>query len=391
MRRLLVPFALSAWAVIPAAAQDAALNTQTVLAPPTLALRAPDDTLPLRFRDDRGKTVTLRMPRSLHRDANRFRLYGIRPLTLWSHARRRDLYRDAFLELATQANLTKAATAWDSAAQQWAWLNAISPELQQASSALQLPAAFRDGVERPLRSTGEALKELAARPGYPQLAAALKALAGADFKPEGVEPMTEAIQLRALATDEAERRLALLGEALGVDGAGVDPALREGYRAARGEFEQVRSGLWPALALAMRKNQGRLALSATKQIVLSRLGWWALFGHLAWQGVEANLNAEYGGQYAVCLATVAANLADACLRPTDRASAEPRMTFVPLALYAEFALNHQLTEAHKSGQLMGLKPAGGRSTVTWQLQFSGRCAELRSALAPTLTADAAPR
>jgi len=393
MRQLLVPIALAVAFAVPAVAQDTGPVTPVEASAPSFSvvLRAPDDTLPLRVRDDHGRMVDLRIPRSLHRDANRFRLYGTRPLTLWSHSRRRDLYRDAFLELATQANLTRPTTAWDSASQQWEWLRSMSPELQQASNNLQLPAAFRDGVEQPLRSTGQALKELAAKPGYPQLAAALKALAGADFKPEGVEPMTDAIQLRALATDQADRRLALLGDALRVNGPNVDPALRDGYRAAREEFDQVRSGLWSALALSMKKNQGRLMLSAARQIVLSRLGWWAIFGHLAWQGVESNLNAEYGGQYAICLATVASGVAEACGRVPEPGGPEPLVAYLPLALYAEFALNYQLTEAHKTGQLLGLKPAGGRSTATWQLSFSQRCSELRTALSPTLTAAGGTR
>lgn len=393
MRRLLALFALSAAVSLPAVGQEAVPAPAGGERPVQLSLQAITATLPVRLRDSQGRTITIRMPRSLHRDANRFRLYGTRPLTLWSHSRRQDLYRDAFLELATQSRLTRPTTAWDSAAQQWNWLRSLNPELQRTTEALttlQAPEKLRESVEQPIRSTTDALKALAAKPDYSQLATAVKALAGAEFKPEA-DPMLEAFQLRALATDEAERRLNLLGEAIGIHQPGTDPAMRAGYLAACDEFEQVRNGLWSALALSMKKNQGRLILSAAKQIVLSRLGWWALFGHLAWQGVESTLNAEYGGQYAVCLATLASRLAETCGATGDRNSATPRTAYLPLALYAEFAMNYQLTEALKSGQLLGLKPAGGRGVSAWQLQFSDRCAELRAALAPTLTQEALVR
>lgn len=383
--RLIALLALTVASALPAWAQEA----PSAELGPRIVLRAGADTLPVRVKDSQGRTVTLRMPRALHRDANRFRLYGTRPLTLWSHSRRQDLYRDAFLELATQSRLVKPTTAWDTAARQWEWVSSLNPDLGRVAASLaasDVPEALRDGVERPFRSNGEALKHLAARPGYSQLAAALKALAGADFKPD-TEPMLEALQLRALATDEADRRLKLLGDALGIHGPGVDPAMRAGYLAAREEFDAVRNGLWSALALSMKKNQGRLILSAAKQLVLSRLGWWALFGHLAWQGVESTLNAEYDGQFAICLATLAERLVAACEATGDRNSADPRTTYLPLALYAEFVMNYQLTEALKSGQMWGLKPAGGRGISAWQIQFSGRCNELREALGPTLTRE----
>jgi hypothetical protein len=355
---------------------------------PSVRLCAADETLPVTVKDDRGHSVTLRVPRSLHRDANRFRLYGTRPLTLWSHDRRRDLYRDAFLEIATRAQLSQTSNAWDTLSQQWEWLRSQSPEIQRLTSAAhatQVPAALQQGIAAPVQASREVLKELASRPGYPQVSALLKALAGADFKPDAADPMLEALQLRALATDEASRRLQLLGDALRVQAPEADPALREGYLAARTEFEEVRQGLWPALALSMKKNQGRLVLSAVKQIVLSRVGWWAIFGQLAWQGVESSVNTEYCGQYAICLATLATRMAESCTASEVRAGPDPRVAYTPLALYAEYVLNYQLTEALKTGQLLPLQPAGGRSTASWQIQFSGRCNELRLALAPTAT------
>jgi len=355
-------------------------------APPSIKLCAADDTLPVGLQDDHRNAVTLRVPRSLHRDANRFRLWGARPLTLQSYDRRRDLYRDAFLEIATRAQLSQTSTTWDSLSQQWDWLRSQSPEVQRlysAAQATQVPASLQQGIAAPAKASAELLKELAAKPGYPQVSALLKALAGADFKPEAAEPMLEALQLRALATDEASHRLQLLGEALRLQAPETDPAMREGYLAARTEFEEVRQGLWPALAASMKKNQGRLMLSAVKQIALSRVGWWAIFGQLAWQGVESTINTEYRGQYSICLATVATRLSESCEQPGQRSGPEPRIAFIPLALYAEYVLNYQLTEALKSGQVMPLQPAGGRNSATWQIQFTGRCNELRLALAPT--------
>jgi hypothetical protein len=353
-------------------------------APPALKLCAADETLPVALQDDHRNPVTLRVPRSLHRDANRFRLYGARPLTLQSYDRRRDLYRDAFLEIATRAQLCQASNAWDSLTQQWEWLRTQSPEVQRlynAALATQVPGVFQRGITAPAKASGDLLKDLASKPGYPQVSALLKALASADFKPEAADPMVEALQLRALATDEAAQRLRLLGEALRLQSPETDPAMREGYLAARTEFEEVRQGLWPALVSSMRKNQGRLVLSAVKQIALSRVGWWAIFGQLAWQGVESSINTEYRGQYSICLATVATRLSESCEQSGPRVGPEPRVAFSPLALYAEYVLNYQLTEALKTGQVLPLQPAGGRSTATWQIQFTGRCNELRLALA----------
>ncbi|MCC2667640.1 MAG: hypothetical protein K0Q72_111 [Armatimonadetes bacterium] len=361
--------------------------------PTPARLRAADDTLPVVIRDDRRRAVTLRIPRSLHRDANRFRLYGARPLTLWSHDRRKDLYRDAFLELATYSRLTPTTTtAWDSVSKQWSWLASQNPELRRLGAALPavtVPAAFQSSFAVPRGATGDLLKDLASKPGYPQLSALLKSLAGAGYKPEGAEPMLEALQLRALATDEAARRLTLLGETLQFDAPGTDPALKEGYLAARSEFEQVRQGLWPAVALSIQKNQGRLMLSAAKQIVLSRVGWWAIFGQLAWQGAESTLSAEYRGQYAITLATLATRLGEQCASGTAAGNPERLTRSLPLAVYSEYALNYQLTEALKTGQVMGLKPSGGIGTMEWQLRFSDRCNQLRAALGPGTSGIAA--
>lgn len=353
--------------------------------PPSVKLCAADETLPVVLQDDHRLLVTLRVPRSLHRDANRFRLYGTRPLTLQSYDRRRDLYRDAFLEIATRAQLSQTSNAWDSLAQQWEWLRSQSPEVQRLYSAARVTqgsSALQRGIAAPARASGELLKELASKPGYPQVSALLKSLAGADFRPEAADPMVEALQLRALATDEAAHRLQLLGDALRLQSPDADPAMREGYLTARMEFEEVRQGLWPALASSMKKNQGRLMLSAVKQIALSRVGWWAIFGQLAWQGAESSFNTEYRGQYSICLATVATRLSESCELPNLRVGPEPRVAFTPLALYTEYVLNYQLTEALKTGQVLPLQPAGGRNTATWQIQFTGRCQELRLALAP---------
>lgn len=193
---------------------------------------------------------------------------------------------------------------------------------------------------------------------------------------ELTQPVAEALRLRALATDDAEQRLRALGTLLdvGAPAPGTDPALAEGYRAAAAEFAQVRQGVWPAVADSLQRNQGKLAMDALKEIVLSRLAFWAVFGYMGWQGAEGAVNAEYHGQYAVCLATEAAALAGAA----DR---EPRA--LPEALCAELTLNYELTEALKAGQVMPLKPAGGLGDAEWQIRCAERSAELRRALSPS--------
>src|SRR5687767_13619559 len=95
-------------------ARGAAAETVPV-APEAAApqLRAATESAPVTLRDNRHATVTLRVPLALHRGANAFRLYGPRPLTLHDRNRRRDLYRDTFLELATRSRLAPNANAWD--------------------------------------------------------------------------------------------------------------------------------------------------------------------------------------------------------------------------------------------------------------------------------------
>jgi hypothetical protein len=43
-------------------------------------------------------------------------------------------------------------------------------------------------------------------------------------------------------------------------------------------------------------------------------------------------------------------------------------------------LHFQLTEALKQGQVMALKPAGGRDVAGWQIHCAERCEELKRAL-----------
>jgi hypothetical protein len=339
-----------------------------------VAPRAAQETVALTLKDDRGAQVPIRVPVALYRPANAYRLYGMRPLTLWSRDRRRDLYRDAFLELATRSRLDPPADAWDSLSEQLDWLKRQDPHvlLNQAGQGL---SAVRFSAPKSLPSQAELLKvvndatrQVAALPAYRNLATLTRALGEGEPSLEVAQPVAATLRLRALATDEAEHRLQELGRALNVDRPGVDPALRDGYRLARKEFDQVRQGLWPAVAASVKSHQGRLILSAVRQVVLSNLGIWALFGYLGWQGVQSALNVEYQGQYAICLGTLAAGLQAS---PADQLS---------LARYAEYALNYQLTEALKEGQIMPLKPAGGKPAMAWQIQLTERCDELRAAL-----------
>lgn len=351
---------------------------EAVVAPPA-GSRILEETAALILRDNAKASVALRVPVALNRPANAFRLYGVRPMTLRDYGRRRDLYRDAFLELATRSRIAPPASAWDALGKQVEWLSSRSPNV-----VLLEPAAPSAGPAD-ANLLGAALQQLRSAPGYGHLAAIGRALGvtkqGDLPVPTLAGPVGEALQLRALATDEAEKRLSMLGEALRLEDPSMDPAMREGYHAARLEFDQLRQGLWPALAATVRRHQGELLVSAVKEIVLSRLGFWAIFGYMGWQGVESALNTEYHGQYAICLATLAARLTEAAPGPTPASSTDAPLApnpGRPHALYAELVLNYELTEALKAGQPMPFKPAGGRTTGSWQIQFSSRQDELKA-------------
>ena len=345
-----------------------------------------DETLPLTLRDDLAAKIILRVPRSLYRDANKYRLWGVRPLTLRARGHRRDLYRDAFLELATQSRLAPAVTAWEPISKQWQWVLAQNPSLKAVKDRLpalpaapSLPPSVQQGVAATKKYAAQLNRKLSELPGYPQVASLGKAmgwevLTKGDPEIDLTGPATAALELRALATDAAEQRLIHIGQLLALDAPGADPALRAGYRDARAEFEQLRTGLWPAIGASVSHHQGELLLSAVKGLAFSHLGYWALFGQLAWISGGSALTAEYNGQYAICLSTLTNELA----APLT-ATADPER--VNLELYGEFAVNYQLTEALKDGQVLGLKPAGGKAAGTWQIQFSQRCDELKKALA----------
>lgn len=345
------------------------------------SLQAARETAIATIRDSRGAVVTLRVPDALHRPANAFRLYGTRPLTLHDRGRRRDLYRDALLDIATRSRLANRTTAWDSVPKQVEWLRSSG-----LASRTMLNGLLPSGVSGAAASVRASLQKLESDPAFRQVGALREALgyyppgpafprggsAGSLPVPDIAEPVAAALELRALATDAAEGRLRTIGRLLRLDDPLTDPALREGYRAAAAEFEQVRQGLWPAIGASLRKNQGRLLLSAAKQLILSNLGMWAIFGYVAWQGVEGIVNTEFHGQYAVCMATAAVALA------SDPGSGSEAL---PLAAYAEYALSYALTEALKGGALLPFQPAGGLSAGGWQIRCSERCAALRPALA----------
>lgn len=327
------------------------------------ALRAAESSAPVRLKDDRGTQVTLRVPLAIHRGANHFRLYGMRPLTLRSHGRRTDLYRETFLELSTRSQLTERTTAWDDLGKQVEWLRSLKPRLA-------LPALPNNGAGKVLEDLGRRAQGL---PGYGNLQALGKALSGIAPGVELPDSVAKTLQLRALATDEAEARLTALGRALKLDAPGTDPAMRAGYAAAQAEFVSVRTNFWNAVAGAVRKSQGQLILGAVREVVLSPLGAWAIFGYLGWRGAESVFNAEYRGQMAICTATVAARLAEAARTQPEHA---------PLALYAEYALSYQLTEALRQDGVMALKPAGGRSVDAWQIELSSHMEDLKKQLGP---------
>lgn len=316
------------------------------------------------LKDDRGARVTLQVPLAIHRDANRFRLYGNRPLTLRSRDRRVDLYRESLLELATRAHLTPRTSVFDDVNKQVEWLKGVQPNLPWGS----LPALPKNDFGKAL---GELGKRAQAIPGYGNLAAVEKSL-GSIVGIEVPESVQETLKLRALATDEAEARLKELGRTLKLDQA-ADPALRSGYNAAVSDFRAVRRDFWTAVASSIRRNRGQFALSAARQVILSPLGAWAMFGYLGWRGVETIFNAEYRGQLAICTATIERPLSDAAgLDPAQQ----------PQALYARYALSYQLTEALRDDGLMALKPGGGRTAGAWNIELSSQLDDLKRALTP---------
>ena len=372
---------LSCLAALAAASSVSAYAADAVAVAPAPALHAAEDTLARPLRDDRGGQVALRVPRALFRDANAFRLYGMRPLTLRSRDRRRDLYRDAFLEVATRSRLTPATTAWDPLSRQWDWLGAQSVHVPGIAAPVPvLPPSVREGAEAASRWTADLRQKVESAAGTGQLGSLTRALGAQALGKAGTvvelsSPVATTLQLRALATDQAEQRLQLLGRALRLASPGTDPAMRDGFRAAQSEFDEVRQGLWPAIAGCLQRHEGQLLLSAVKSVALSRLSMWAIFGQMAWQSAESAVNAEYSGQYSICLATLACTLEDPTVAGADPAVAQQ-------ALYTEFAMNYQLTETFKDGQVLMLKPAGGLTTGEWEIRHSSRCQELKKALVP---------
>jgi hypothetical protein len=350
-RRFFVLLALTASSSVPAFA-----DAPTAVNGPACAA--------VSLKDDRGAVVTLQVPLAIHRDANRFRLYGNRPLTLRSRDRRTDLYRESFLELATRAHLTPRTSVFDDVNKQVEWLKGVQPNLPWGS----LPALPKNDFGKAL---GELGKRAQALPGYGNLAAVEKSL-GSIVGIEVPESVQQTLKLRALATDEAENRLQELGRALKLEQA-ADPALRAGYNAALSDFRAVRRDFWTAVASSIKRNQGQFALSAARQVILSPLGAWAMFGYLGWRGVETIFNAEYRGQLAICTATVERRLSDnAALDSAQQTQ----------ALYARYALAYQLTEALREDGLMALKPAGGRTAGAWEIELSSQLDELKRALTP---------
>lgn len=294
------------------------------------------------FRDSRFRRVAMRVPTALHRPANRFRLYGPRPMTLWSYGRRRDLYRDAFLELATRSLLAPRVTAWDGLGSQMEWLGAVRPAGSPAPI-LSLPGG--------------------PPPADSNLAAAASALSDGALGPleRLAEPYITTLQLRALATDDAAVRLRELGTLLRLEEAGVDPAMRDGYRAAQSEFAALRGDLWSSLGSNIRRNGGRLLVSAVRDLALSQLGFWALFGYLGWSAAEGLFNAEYQAQLASTLATIGGRLA---LGAGAAAKAQIE--------YVDYAMAYSLTETFRDGRLMEMKAAGGRGVAGWRLHYGNQ-------------------
>lgn len=317
---------------LPAFAAEAAAST---------AVR---ESVAVTIRDSRLKQCTLRIPTALHRPANRFRLYGLRPLTLWSYGYRRDLYRDAFLELATRSLLSPSESIWDAAGR-------TGDRLLQKSGLSNLPAAGMLNLQ--------VADESLLKAGGPDSFAAISA------------PLRETLELRALATELAENRLRRAGSAVESGGSSIDPAMRDGYRAALREFENLRKDLWPALIDRLKKHGGRIVLSSIRDFAMSHLGFWAIFGHLGWNAAGALLTDERQAQLAIVYSSLAERLP----------GSDP-----DLVSYADYLTAYSLTEALKGGRLLDLKPAGGRSQAEWRLHLGQRADDLRQ----KLTAPAPP-
>lgn len=342
------------------------------------------ETAPLTIKDSRGTSVTLRIPLSLHRPANAFRLYGGRPLTLQSYERRRDLYRDAFLELVTQSGLQPRVSMFDTVGKEAQWLGDQAWRQLDRYQKGQNPTLPKVDLSLLTRDPRRAARQIAdtARLGRPgpisdHVGSVLRAVG--QNPPSTAKPVVEALTLRAVAADAAEARLRSAGRALGFEPGylprdlALDPAMRAGYQAALTEFGEVQKGLWPAIVSSVYRNQGKLVIEAVKKIALSSLGFWAVFGYLGFQGAESAMNAEYRGQYSICLATLEAALLQA-------GAATPAEEAYQLALAAECSLNYQLTEALKRPALFPLEPAGGKSPGQWQMVFSQRWNTLRTEL-----------
>ena len=370
MRALIVSYLLAGLTFAPMAAraaEDTAPGPTPTAAP---AMRVGAETAAISFRDSHKQQVSLRIPLALHRGANAYRLYGARPLTLRDFDRRRDMYRDAFIDLAIRSRLTNADNPdFRPLLKQLDTLRAAVPGLPAAPS----PPGISGALNRAADAASELARRAATLPGHEHLWALTRTLGLNPLPVEAAQPVVAALQLRALATDDASARLVELGSALDLNNPSLDPALREGYRAARADFDQLRTGLWPAVGTALRQHGGQLTASTVRELLLSHLGSWAIFGYAGWQSAESALNAEYSGQYAICLATTACELENA-VRKTPGIG--------PQVVYAEFALDYQLTEVLKGGQVGGLQPAGGRTAGSWQVQLAARLEELRKGLEP---------
>ena len=297
-----------------------------------------EDTMARTFQDQRKQAVAVFVPRGL--EPKHRQLYGRRHGTLWSPAHRAAHYREAFLDLATQPLVQPSPGEWQRMIDR---LIEENPNARQYAGTLASGIAAMEGVakgvgsgKRPAATFSTELRrftESVSAKRYPNLVGFSRGLSRGLGAVDFTEPFLAALQLRALATDEAERRLHVIGAMLGVDGnpADVDPAMLEGYRLARGEFRQVQKGVWATLLTALQKNQARLAWLAAKDAITARLGRWAAFGYTGLSLLEEFVDEEWQMQSTVVLATLARRLEE---RPAEAA---PTTAYLHYTFYERLA------------------------------------------------------
>ncbi|MBI3909934.1 MAG: hypothetical protein HY320_03260 [Armatimonadetes bacterium] len=336
-----------------------------------------EDTQPVTFTDAADRPVTVRLP--AHLGAAVYAPHKI-GTSLWSPRRRAEIYRDALLDLSLQPDAPRSAAVWDRSLQRLAERAGLPPEgvafLRRGTGALDDLLNGKALKGRPgvvfTRQMRALLDNTHALPAYPHLQAVLRAVGGLDCLLPVAEPILAAIQLRALATDEAEERLARLRLALHPDDPAADPALWDGYRAAEAEFQRLRDSFWSALVGQLAKGGGGIAWAALREVAGQTLGPLAVLGRPAVDAVAGLFTLDREGQRATLLATLAGQLLALLETETDPVLRE-------MAVYAQMAAYRHAEQSVPPDVLgpLHLRP----SLPNWRAHYARRAAEMHAALA----------